>query len=244
MNLIVAIKYRLYDNRKAILIFYTVILCVLALLFSITTITVDSDFHGSIEGIEFASAIFLFIVGLNSFKEVFRMFIQNGISRKTLFASHIIATAAIGGIMALMDSILTLLNRTITSINSGVYSRRLIETLYGRQNDSIGAFLTSLFFCFFIYMMFASLGFLITTLYYKMNKVLKISVSVSVPAILFVILPIVDSALFQGVVFSGIARIITMAFINPFMGMISSLVLFTIFSACSWLLMRRAVVRG
>ncbi|HEY8421545.1 MAG TPA: hypothetical protein VIL05_07390 [Thermoclostridium sp.] len=244
MKLNVAVKYRLYDNKKAILIFYIVIVSVLAFMFLFSALNRGNHkFNGSIQGLELASAIFLFVVGLNSFKEIFRMFMQNGISRKTMFLSYVASTAAICIIMAFIDSILALISRSITAVNGGIYSRGVIEMMYGKQVNSIGTFLLSIILCFFINIAFTSLGFFITTLYYRMNKTQKITVSIGVPALLFVILPIADTLLLNGIFFTGLAGILTASFRDPFMCMLSCFVLSGVLMALSWMLVRKAAVK-
>ncbi|MDD4297802.1 MAG: hypothetical protein PHC69_12750, partial [Ruminiclostridium sp.] len=233
----------LYDNKKAILIFYIVVLSVLALMFLLTTATIDDEFHGRIEGLEFASAIFLFVVGLNSFKEVFRMFIQNGISRKNMFISHIISTLAICGAMTLIDSVIALLFKGITSISGGSRTEGMLQMMYGQQIASVGTFLASIFLTFFIYIMFFAFGFFLTTLYYRMSKSMKIIVSVGVPALLMVVLPILDAVLFRNFIFTVTAKITGAAFINPYICMLSNFILFGVLTVLSWLLVKKAVVK-
>jgi len=244
MNLRAAVKYRLYDNKKAILIFYIVIVCVLAFMFIFSaTKRNNPEIQGSIRGLELASAIFLFVLGLNSFKETFRMFMQNGISRKTMLVSHIACTLAICILMAFIDSILSLLSRSITVINSGIYSAGIMEMAYGRHINSIGTFIVSVLLCFFIYIACTAMGFFITTLYYRMNRTQKTAVSIGVPALLFVILPLLDAFLLGGRFFASLGRFIQSAFGSPFMCMLSCMILFGIFTALSWLLVRKAVIK-
>ena len=81
MNIKSVVKYQILDNRTAILVFYIVVVCVIAL-FSVSVS--DADF-ARIGGFEMAAVIFLFIVGLNSFRETFRMMIQSGVSRRSMF---------------------------------------------------------------------------------------------------------------------------------------------------------------
>jgi len=81
MNSKAAVKYRFYDYWKALLIFYIVIAASLVFMFVFSALTRDNpEFRGSVQGLEIASVIFLFVLGLNSFKDVFMMFMQNGIS--------------------------------------------------------------------------------------------------------------------------------------------------------------------
>lgn len=244
MNLKVAVKYRLYDNKKGMLIFYTVILTIIASMFLFSSLMKgNAQIQGSIQGLEFASAIFLFVLGLNSFTEDFKMFMHNGISRKTMFISQVASTLVTCSIMALIDTVLSLISKSISVVTDGIYTAGMLEMMYGIRINIIGSFIISFLLCFFMYISLIAAGYLITTLYYRMNKTQKIIVSIGVPALLFVILPVVDTLLLKGVLFSGFAKITAASFINPFMCMLSCFIIFGIFTALSWLLVRKAVVK-
>lgn len=243
MNLKAAIKYRLHDNRKAILNFYIVILIVISLIFLLSNLTRGkAEFRGTIQ-VELISSIFLFVVGLNSFKEIFLMFMQNGISRRTMFISQVVSTLTICGIMALIDSILAHICKVIIAQNGGLYSQGIVEKALGQNISSIGIFLISFLLSFFVYIALTSLGFFITTLYYRMNKALKIAVSIGVPSLLFVVLPAVDDLLLNRILISTYAKIMAVAFGNVFMCMLSCFIMFGLFEIFSWLLARKAVVK-
>jgi len=51
--------------------------------------------------------------GMNSFRETFRLFMQNSISRKTLFAGRLVCVALISGAMALIDTVINLTGKTV-----------------------------------------------------------------------------------------------------------------------------------
>lgn len=244
MNLKVAFKYKLYDSKNAVLVFYAVILIVIALMFMFSVLIRDnSDLKGNMQGIEVASAIFLFVVGLNSFTEDFRMFMQNGISRRTMFISQIAGTIAISGIMALIDGVLALTGKLIFLSSDVVYLQGLLEMIYGHNIFKIGNFLLSVLFCFFLYIALMALGFLIIALYYRMNKGLKVTVSIGAPALFLVVVPIIDTFLLKGAIGSVLGRIIAAIFGNPAICMLTCFVLFAVFSALSWLLVRKAAVK-
>lgn len=241
MNLKVAIKYRLHDNKRAIMIFYMVVISILSLIFLLSALS-KGEFRGDIQ-VELISAIFLFVVGLNSFKEIFLMFMQNGISRKTVFFSQVVSTLAICAVMSLIDSILALISKIIVARDVGLYYKGILETMYGLHLSTIGNFVMSFLLGFFVYIALTSVGFFITTLYYRMNKALKITVSIGVPALVFIILPAIDGLLLNATLTITFAKIMEAAFKNVFMCMLSSFVLFGSTEILSWLLVRRAVVK-
>lgn len=90
-------RYQVFDNLKAIYVFYFVVLCVDALIFvtAYMSHTQTGNASGQFSGMELSTAIFLFIAGLCSFKEAFGMLIQNGVSRKSIFIGRILTAMTI-----------------------------------------------------------------------------------------------------------------------------------------------------
>ena len=91
-------------------------------------------------------------------------------------------------------------------------------------------------------------GYFITTLYYRLNKAGKIAVSISVPGILIVGLPIFDAVVTGGMIYRAFWRFVAFALgllsgPNPYYAMVSSLLAVALFAAFSWMLVRRAVIK-
>ena len=85
-----AMIYQISEMKKPLLIYYAIIFFLLLASFLTTEVFLHISANGTtINGIEISSMIFIFVCGLNSFKEPFRMFLQNGLSRKTLFLSYL-----------------------------------------------------------------------------------------------------------------------------------------------------------
>lgn len=193
MKFKVSLKYFLSDIKKALLIYYSIIYVIL-----IATVILQLIFKpkgsGYMGGIEMSSVVFIFVVGLNSFKGNFKMLLANGVSRNTMFKSVLTGIAPLAGFMALVDSI----NGAIVSsiINYKPMFMQLYHARYAGMPPEFSTQLLSMaegfLWMFFTYAAMAMLGFLITTLYYRMNKAVKLAVSIGVPVFLFVVLPILD----------------------------------------------------
>lgn len=245
MNIQTAVKYRIWDSKRPLMIYYGIIYAILALVV-ITTITV-SNASISIGGIEFSSMIFIFIFGLNSFKETFRMFLQNGLSRMTLFKSFALGIIPIVALMAAVDSINSLwvsLAINYDSMFSQFYSPRYAGAA-GNAVQYIEGFLWYLF----AYAMVAMLGLFITTLYYRMDKIQKLVVSIGTPVLFIFVLPMVDANFTNGAIYKGIAEFFAFAWgytngFNPYYSMITCAVFFALFGGFAYLLMRKAVVHN
>jgi len=245
MNLKPAIKYQLRDFVKGVGIFYLVIYLIILFLYVLVAVQIN-DSDSNISGLETATFIFLFVAGLNSFKNTFKLFLQNGLSRKTLFVSFSIAALAIAFFMDVVDSINHLLLQVIMpsqSIFDQIYSVKYVsQPSYVRFFDKFVWFL-------FLYVAMLFLGYFVTSLYYRMNKWQKLAISIGVPVFLFMILPLIDTVLTHGAIFTAIQNFLIFAMgfssggINPYIFVLTCIVSSVIFGGLSLLLGRRAMIK-
>lgn len=242
-------SYNLYENRKSLTIFYGVIVGIY-----LSFITAHLTLHGdaSIGGMEMSSIIFLFVVGLNSFKSNFHFGLTNGVSRKTQFLSYATTVLTLGVFMAITDMVISRLVAFVVPPNN------LYMELYGLRYTSIVGPLSFLnhvqiimeqfLWYTFLYSAMAMLGYCITLIYYRSNLIMKWIVSIIPFLLLFVVLPYLET-ITQGAVsrFIGIFISRAMGFtgqsVNPLAAVISFIIGYLIFAGISFLLMRRAVVK-
>ena len=257
-----SIKYQLNEMKRPVITFYFVMLCILIFGFTVSgakfvitsssggvasTTTTGSGFSG----LELATIIFLFVCGLNSFKEFFRMFIQNGISRKTMFVTRIITIITLCTGMAVIDKIILLIGKFVASRSGRISFTGLFEYIYGARTAHISSaqmHAESFLFNLCLYLAVITIGYFITIGFYRMNKIAKISVAIGVPMVLLNGLPLVDAVLLKGVIGRTFINTFLFAFgfkngANPYYGMVSCLVIFALFAGLSWLIMRKAVVK-
>lgn len=242
MKLKTALKYQLFEYKKSVIIFYIIVLLVTTLFTSITYVGDNGTFTSN-SGIVLSSMIFLFVAGLNSFKETFGMMMQNGISRKVMFVSRLISMAVISTVMALINFVLEILLSNFASTDKVIVTslyEDIAHNLGAKPNAFIGIIITII-----LHLSVMTLGYLITIGYYRMNTAAKMAVSVGVPVGLLFILPLLDVTVFGGRVASAIGRIFNKAMGfgsgTPLYMIETFLILIFVFSAISWLLVRRAV---
>jgi hypothetical protein len=254
MNLNLSVKYQLHDSKKPLVVFYSVLFLSTLIIILLTGFSKNSvvSVKGSLQGLEMASAVFLFVAGLTSFREIFRLFVQNGVSRKALFLGRLITVACISMGMSLIDNMAARFFRAILPAGGRLEYMSLFEMLYGSRYASRSSGFLRLFegilLMFTIYVGLSMIGYFITTLYYRMQKGTKIAVSIGVPAFLFILLPMVDSYVFGGALGRAIEKFLLFAFgflngANPYYAMVTMLLIFAVFSGLSWLLVRKAVVK-
>lgn len=236
-----AVIYRLKDVKKSILVFYLIVIA--SYLFISFLASLESVNMTQMSGFEAATMIFLLVTGLNSFKPAFYLFMQNGISRKTMFYSYFISMLVASGIMALIDSIAY----TLVGSNRGIFS--LFDQLYNKlyEDQLVVKVLVNFIWAWSAYLAFSLIGYFITILYYRMNKVLKLIVSISVPCLLFIVLPIVDTY-YNGEISLFIDKAFDFLFgsgahVNPFASVLSCSLISIIFAVLSFCLARKAVIK-
>lgn len=229
-----ALKYQLLDVKRSIIIFYIVIIFLMLLLTAATlwfnsqisitepeNVRIEMSFGG-------ATAIFLFVVGLNAYKSSFHMLTANGVSRKTMFGSFIVTALIITAGMALIDSLLALLLRQIIVYDVFIFDNYEMS-IVTQFVSSLGTLM---------------LGYLITTLYYRMSKPIKLLVSVGVPAMLIIVLPIMDASLFGYAITRAMSALYEFVTSTPAIAMVSRVAAFMLFGALAFLTLRRAPVKA
>lgn len=208
----------------------------------------------SINGIEFATVVFTFVMGLASFKETLKFTLQNGVSRKTNFlgriSSSFIFGAAISFVITLVDKILLgiaslILNDKVNFSSSTLYQN---TPFYGRS-DNISEFvyiLEGILLIFVMTVFIFFLGSFITTLMYRLNALGKTLVSAGTAVFIIIVLPYLDS-LFNGAIFKGIFDFFyfTSGYKdqNPYVGAAFGLLGAFALAGFTYLLMRRAPIK-
>lgn len=243
-------KYQIMNITPTIMVFYAIFVAVIGGL-AVLNRASDGSIHSS--GLEMATVIFLLVNGLNSFKTSFRFSQANHVSRKSFFQGIILAIFPITLAMSVID---LAINRVY---NLYVPSPTNFDMIYGTYRDTglgdlseIGAAiwtqandLATLFgtmaWQFAVYSLFFMLGILISLIYYRCNKVMKVVVSFS---------PFIFLWLLRGMpprTWDAIGDFIASAFgwhsRNPYMAILTFTILGAAAAACIYLLVRRAVVK-
>lgn len=242
MNLKPILRYQCLEVSKAFFPFYFFIFLQLSL------VLYPPISSNGISGVELATMIVCFIVGLLIFKTNFRFFTSFSVSRKRLFFGFLSGL----GLTSLAVSLIDTFNFAVFSKFMKYHTLYLImaQNFFGKSPDA--PITSSLVFanwlwCFLEYLCVALFGLLIGALYYRMSKPVKIIVSVGVPSILFLILPLIDSNLAKGRILHFLVDTFVW-WVNLSLktgsDLFSRLAMAAVFSALFWLLLRRAEVKA
>ncbi len=244
MRLKSVVKYNISETKNSILIFYG-IMAALLIVFSVISTTVTSGGYSNNSGGEVASAIFLFVVGLNSFKQNFLFLSTNGVTRKTCFYGFVISSLIIATGMAVIDTTYG----TILGLSPNYSS--LFTQLYNEWAAEASkplSILISFVWNAVLYLFTMCLGYFITTLYYRMSKGLKITVSVGIPVFFTIVLPIIDSEVTNGRITKWIGTLFVYLMgvkgeNLPLIGVLSLIIAVALLLAWAFMLVRRAPVK-
>lgn len=245
MRLKSVVKYNISEMKYSVLIFYVIIAAIMML---ITVAVVGISSNGNVirfggGGVEIASAIFLFVCGLNSFKPNYLFLSTHGITRKAQFYGFLISSLLIALIMGAIDTAYGNILREFVD-----YETMFRQIYSGFVSDTVNplVLLLGLVWSAALYFFAMVLGYFITTLYYRMSKMLKIIVSVGFVALILNILPALDQTFNDGKIISWIGKLfLTLAGVKttPLIAVISLVVSIAIFSGLAYFLVRRAPVK-
>lgn len=245
MRLKSVIKYYLSDIKISVITFYVAMVAIFGLLGGIISISVSNRDNSFMGGGELAAAIFLFVVGLNSFKHNFLFLSVNGIPRKLLFKGFVLTALIICTIMSAID--VTYANIVSQFLNY----KSAFHQLYGGWTENTSwplVFIINLLWNIATYLFAIMAGYFITGLYYKMTKLQKIIVSIGVPGLLFIVLPVIEETVTKGRISNWI-QVVTLVLnglskgINPSVAVLSYTVGAAIAAGFSFLLVRKAIVK-
>lgn len=157
----------------------------------------DSKYQ--ISGFEFNTIVFLFVCGLNMFRETFRLSMQNGVPRKTIWTGTVLTFLTVGGGMALIDTVICFVAVNFITPQFGLSVGGLYELMY-EERSIRNSMAQNVFEGFLLnicqYIAALAIGYFITIGYYRMNKIAKIIVSIGASAFIIIVLPILITRLY------------------------------------------------
>lgn len=240
-------KYNMKSSLKPIITYYCIFIGV------VTVIEMISKFSGGkgySSGVEFSAVIFLFVLGLNSFRENFYFAQANNISRVDYFKATAISILPLGLAMAVLDVITNRVYNlfracpTIYDMSYNNFTGAYLNMEVWIQSNSIETIFGTITFLFAFYIVAFAIGLLITLIYYKCNKTMKILVSLSPLAILAIVISIAKNyPRFDEQVVIFINNILGIYSKNSYTAVLTFTCLFIISMAFVYMLVRKAVVK-
>lgn len=239
MKITKMLKWYWQNSYWTLVGFYGAMLFLLLLTFCIMLFTGTEDV--AVNNFSPASEIMLFVVGIVFFSAAARFGPSNGVSRKAVFCTFLLFfTAFSAGVM--------LVNNVGEQIGAwmGIETQQLQHMLYP-EATGFGGWL-SLYLCrTAIGLAMGLLGYFIGGAYYRMNTVWKIIVSITVPAILLVGLPlffVTFPSIGKEVLENALLPLLNWVLLSPYCLTLLCLGLAVLLGFFTWLFIRRAPVKA
>lgn len=237
-------KYQFFEVLNAIKGYYAILI---AIFLAITLLAGSNGGEIKSSGIESSTVIFIFISGLNSFKNSFKFTQGNNITRKTFFKGLMISTLPIAALMAVADVILNRIYNLFVvcpTMYDMLYDKGFGQNLWS-QSNSLGTLFGTVLFLVFLYTMAFNFGIFINLIYYRSNTVLKVIISVA-PFILITLIGNFHD-LFPQEFWNKVGNFLVNSFglnnYNAYAAVFSFFVIAVVLSGFIFLLTRRAVVK-
>lgn len=206
----------------------------------------------TMSGIEFATVIFLFVCGLNSFKSNFYFAKSNGVSRSSFIKGMLISSVPIALVMSIIDIIINRLNNIIIN-NPTLYDMsygNLVDGMNGVyngvwvQSNSFTTIINTILFQFSLCLLAYIVGIVINMIYYRSNKYVKVIVSV-IPVALIMFTG--NCSITNPGLAMKINKFLDYIFgfnpVNVFACIITFLIFSIVLSGIAFLLIRKAVIK-
>ncbi len=203
------VNYSVRGGLKSYLIYFGVVFLVMHLILIMNAITHST---GGFGGMDSATVIFMFVVGITYYKEDISMAIQNGISRKTYYLSVGIVFTLLALVGSLGDTLLCIIGETYGNNIEGFEYASTYEQLYLMEGYEIATSTVGDYFIAFVLQatdnLFALVsGLFISSLVYILPKALKFIIPATLYGTIFIVGPILDYALFDNAIFKSLIKV-------------------------------------
>ena len=204
----------------------------------------------TMNGMNMMSAMFMLIIGMCSFTESFQFLLQNGVSRKQILAGKMLVFAAGAGMCGVADTLLATVDQKLNGWGNIKFGGEILPLFYPEfleQVSSVVRAIVSVALLSVVYALFAGAGYMVSIIWYRLNKLGRIIFAFGVPEVLWHVYPLADYFLFGGrsmiAIMNAIMKLSGLADGNPFYGLISGVIGLVILAGVSILLIRKTVVR-
>lgn len=176
-------KMNIEGIMKSAIIYYSIFIAIVIVL---CVGNYTGGLNSTMSGVEFATIIFLFVCGLNSFKANFYFAKSNGISRKTFIKGLLISSVPLALVMSIIDVIINRINNIFIK-NPTFYDMSYGNLVAGMngvwngtwiQSNSFSTVFNTILFQFSFCLLAYVVGIVINMIYYRSNSYVKVIVSV------------------------------------------------------------------
>lgn len=198
---------------------------------------------------DIGSPILIFVWGLLLCGSYIKFFLQNGVSRKTMFTGAACSMGLLSAAVALIDAFVRLLLQQIGNTQMSLYAAlyRNGEMFGGDSFSTVPEVLTLWLWTTFFYLFVGLLGMLVGLAFYRLSKIGKIILGVGLGGGLVVLLPLLETTVTHGAIVRWFGRTLQFLFgisdplsPNPYIWIVSAVCLSAALLLFGFLLFRRA----
>lgn len=233
-----ALRYRMLDNLAGLATLFGIVIAIyLVQLVLALSAGPGSDEGYNVSAVEVAVAITLLVYGIVVPRYDIRYFTQNSLTRQDFFRVEQIAILLTSLAAAIVAELINLL-APLTTGRSGINYISLYEMMFGSYSI-FGSLLCACLLGLACY----QLGILIQGFYYRAAKPLMLVVSIGVPLLLFVGLPVFYDAPLVSALLGPLIRLLTAMIAAPLTWGLGLLAFALLFATAAWFFFRRAPLR-
>lgn len=236
MRLANAFKYQILTLIQSMGIYYVIILLIRLVGMFIAVHSGTNDIGMS--ALEVNTFVFMAILGVMSYLEDSKFFVQNGYSRKSLMKLYIMQFLLCACMLSIFDVLMA------KGIESFFPYKSLFTQLYGNGHTVILQFI----WYFTLYLFGGMISFFFTVLFDRLDKKKRMIFLLGIPLVLFTLVPILDIYVLENAISIALLDILTtlMGFagtIHLYAPILTFTGLFMTFTAFAYMTMRRAAIR-
>lgn len=238
MKLNAMIRYQCRSTVKSLCIFYGILYGLM--LFGVILASIVGNGTVNSSGAEFSCFIYLCFFGSLSFGEDFKYFLQNGFTRRRIYASTLCTFVLVSLFMSVFDTLMSMLLSMSDSYSS------LFTTLYGAGHSVFMNWLWLLL----AYLFFCSISYAAAVLKNRIGKTLFVLLLITLGILFFILFPILALNVIPADVLQQIAKFfaallgfgsgVTVQFWAP---LLTFVILAYLFFNFSYLLIRKAELK-
>ncbi len=229
MNKSFMLKYQIKNCYKAFITYYAIYLACVVMVMLLFTIGVNDkeDIVGSgkIYGTELSTMIFMFVMSLCCFTDVFKFYKQVGFNRRDISKSFISSTLVISIAVVCVDKVVSLIINLITNLNDVIDDSTLYEVLFAKriqEQSLVLSAIESILYSFLIFVVVTFVGRIIVNIFFRGNKQVRVLIAAGLPIFVFMLFPIIDNILFNNrimsFIFDILPRVLGITSQNPYIG--------------------------
>jgi len=241
MKIKTALQYKYRNSLKSALIFFSIITFVLVAMAVGFGLFQNPNATTYFSGYTFAAIIMMFVVGVVSIRDDLRLYIQNGIGRKTVFVVEIAMAFLSAVAIAIGGEIFMLLGRVISRNVERFYVQDFYPLIYAGGSSSLTFIqhIESVILAASLMLLAFSGGMFFSLIFYRLHKNWSILIAVTIPFIVFGVIPVMVLRHYTQIS-SWISFVAASSWNLVLVLSVFSLVLFFI----NWLLTRKIHIRG